>query len=72
MLSSGTIPFDPAALRERRIGAGLLQSALAERAGLTQRYISDLERGNHKPTAPRLRALADALACTVADLQGAR
>lgn len=51
-----------AALRRRRIAAGLSQEELAERAGLSVRGISDLERGAR--TTPRLatlRMLADAL-----------
>jgi predicted ATPase/DNA-binding XRE family transcriptional regulator len=50
-------------LRHYRVSAGLSQEALAERAGLSVRGISDLERGAR--TFPRLetvRMLADALA----------
>ena len=50
-------------LRRLRSGAALSQEALAERAGLSKRGISDLERGAR--LAPRLetvRLLADALA----------
>ncbi len=49
-------------LRHHRTAAALSQEALAERAGLSSRAISDLERGIHR--APRLetvRLLADAL-----------
>jgi transcriptional regulator with XRE-family HTH domain len=49
-------------LRHYRVSAGLSQEALAERAGLSVRGISDLERGAR--TFPRLetvRMLADAL-----------
>src|SRR5215217_2946526 len=49
-------------LRRLRSGAALSQEALAERAGLSKRGISDLERGAR--LAPRLetvRLLADAL-----------
>jgi transcriptional regulator with XRE-family HTH domain len=49
-------------LRRVRSGAALSQEALAERAGLSKRGISDLERGAR--LAPRLetvRLLADAL-----------
>jgi len=49
-------------LRQLRSGAALSQEALAERAGLSKRGISDLERGAR--LAPRLetvRLLADAL-----------
>ena len=68
MLSRGTLPFDPAKLRAKRIAAELQQAELAGKAGLKQRYISDLERGYHGPTMGKLRALADALGCRVADL----
>ena len=49
-------------VRRHRIAAALSQEALAERAGVSARAISDLERGIHR--APRLetvRMLADAL-----------
>ena len=57
-------------LRQFRIGAALSQEALAERAGLSRRGISDLERG--VSVAPRLetvRLLADALALGERDQQ---
>ena len=49
-------------LRGLRTAAGLSQEELAERAGLTVRGISDLERGarNH-PYPHTVRSLADAL-----------
>lgn len=37
-------------LRELRLGAGLTQARLAERAGLAERTIQDLERGRSRPT----------------------
>jgi predicted ATPase/class 3 adenylate cyclase/DNA-binding XRE family transcriptional regulator len=49
-------------LKRHRLAAGLSQEELAERAGLSPRSVSDLERGTH--TAPRpatVRLLADAL-----------
>jgi len=57
-------------LRRVRSGAALSQEALAERAGLSKRGISDLERGAR--LAPRLetvRLLADALMLSDADRQ---
>jgi predicted ATPase/DNA-binding XRE family transcriptional regulator len=57
-------------LRRLRNAASLSQEALAERAGLSRRGISDLERGARQ--APRLetvRLLADALAIGDADRQ---
>ena len=43
-----------ARLRERRTGARLQLAELAERTGMTQAYLSDIERGHRLPT---LRAL---------------
>ena len=57
-----------ALLRRLRSASALSQEALAERAGLSKRGISDLERGARQ--APRLetvRLLADALALSDAD-----
>ena len=54
-------PFG-ARLRRLREAAGLTQEGLAERAGLTARGISDLERGARKRPYPHtFRSLADAL-----------
>ena len=49
-------------LRRLRLAAGLSQEALAERAGLSARGVSDLERGARAvPRAETVRLLADAL-----------
>ena len=49
-------------LRQHRILAGLTQEALAERARLSQRAISDLERGvNRTPQPGTLDLLVEAL-----------
>jgi predicted ATPase/transcriptional regulator with XRE-family HTH domain len=49
-------------LRRARIAAGLTQAALAERAGLSVRGISDLERGvNRTPRKDTVALLAEAL-----------
>jgi predicted ATPase/DNA-binding XRE family transcriptional regulator len=49
-------------VRRRRIAAALSQEALAERAGLSVRAVSDLERGVHQaPRLESLRLLAEAL-----------
>jgi predicted ATPase/transcriptional regulator with XRE-family HTH domain len=64
---------DPAAsfaalLRRHRIATGLSQEALAERAGLSARAISDLERGARRaPYRETVRLLADALDLMPAD-----
>ena len=44
-----------------RAAAGLTQEQLAVRAGLSQQYISDLERGKLNPTIVTLYELATAL-----------
>jgi predicted ATPase/transcriptional regulator with XRE-family HTH domain len=49
-------------LRQHRTAIGLSQEALAERAGLSPRTVSDLERGiKTRPHPATLRLLADAL-----------
>lgn len=71
-MSSGdstTMPTDPsvshsfgALLRRYRTMGGLTQESLAERAGISTRAVSDLERGiNHAPRAETLELLAAAL-----------
>ena len=37
------------------------QQKLAELSGLSSRYITDIERGLHCPTIPKLEAIADSL-----------
>ena len=44
------------------------QSALAEKSGIAQSHISELERGLYTPTIRRLGPLAEALGVTVSDL----
>ncbi len=57
-------PFG-ARLRQLREAAGLTQEELAQRAGLTARGISDLERGaRNRPYPHTVRSLADALELT--------
>jgi predicted ATPase/DNA-binding XRE family transcriptional regulator len=52
-------------LRELRLRAGLTQGGLADRAGLSPRTISDLERGVHTvPFRHTLEAIAEALDLT--------
>ena len=54
-------PFG-AILKRHRLAAGLTHDGLAERAGLSARAISDLERGvNRAPRRATLTSLADAL-----------
>jgi predicted ATPase/tetratricopeptide (TPR) repeat protein len=55
-------------LVELRLGRGLSQEALAARAAVSVRAISDLERGTtRRPHRDTVRALADALALDTAD-----
>jgi transcriptional regulator with XRE-family HTH domain len=58
------LPFG-ALLRRYRLAAGLTQEALAMRAGLSTRAISDLERGTHRtPYRDTITLLTDALQLT--------
>src|SRR4051794_35716632 len=57
-------------LRQQRGAAALSQEELAERAGLSKRGISDLERGARLAPRPEtVRMLADALGLNNADRQ---
>jgi transcriptional regulator with XRE-family HTH domain len=50
-----------AAVRQRRMAAGLSQEALAERAGLHPTYVSMVERGVRNPTLDVAARIAKAL-----------
>lgn len=53
-------------LRAARLAAGLSQMALAAAAGVSQTYISDLERGTQSnPTIAVVRRLERALRCAL-------
>src|SRR5438045_1291236 len=55
-------------LRRHRVAAGLSQEVLAERAGISTRGLSDLERGrSHAPRLDTLSRLAEALGLDAAD-----
>src|SRR5262252_3766668 len=55
-------------LRQYRTVAGYSQEQLAERAGLSHRGVSDLERGQRRAPHPEtVRRLADALGLDVVD-----
>ena len=61
MTAGGPGPFG-ALLRQQRRASGLSQKELAERAGLSRRGISDLERGERRTPYPAtVRRLAEAL-----------
>ena len=48
-------------IREIRKSQGLSQERLAERAGISAQYVSNIERGKENPTLDLLLRLADAL-----------
>jgi transcriptional regulator with XRE-family HTH domain len=51
-----------------RQAAGLTQEQLGERSGLSQQYLSDLERGKLNPTVVTLYELAEALGVSHVEL----
>jgi non-specific serine/threonine protein kinase len=55
-------------VRHHRLALGLSQEALAERAGISARSLSEIERGGpHRPRRDTVALLADALRLTAAD-----
>lgn len=55
----------------RRKIAGLSQNELAQKAGVSQATISDIEAGNtNAPRVDTLQAIARVLGCTIDDLFG--
>lgn len=46
----------------------MTQEQLSERSGLSQQYLSTLERGSRNPTVVTLDELSRALSCRVIDL----
>ena len=55
-------------LRQRRQAAGLSQTELADRSGLSQTWVSRLERGAGNPTLETLQSLAEAFEVEVTAL----
>ena len=53
------------AILEARIQAGLTQSQLSERSGISQADISRLEKGTRNPSLALLKRLADAMDSTL-------
>jgi transcriptional regulator with XRE-family HTH domain len=51
-------------LKELRVGAGLTQAGLAERAKMSKAGIADLEQGRREPAWATVVALAEALGVT--------
>ena len=58
-------------LREVRQKRGLTQQAVADRAGMSLTYISNMEHGFKVPSLTTIIRLAVALDCKVMDLVGA-
>jgi putative transcriptional regulator len=53
--------FDPARLTELRKSQGLTQRALAQKAGVSQALVAELERGKHPPSKATLEKISAAL-----------
>lgn len=49
------------ALRKLRKGKGINQTIFAERCGITQTYVSNIEKGLKKPSLPVLEKMASVL-----------
>lgn len=57
-------------LERIRTDVGMSQTSLAKRAGTSQSAISQMERGDRKPSFSMLRKLTEALGVSVAHLLG--
>jgi len=64
----GLIPIIGRRIRVLRQDAGLTQAALAEKAGINDKYVGDLERGERDIRITTLGRLAKALKVPVADI----
>jgi len=64
------VPAVGSTIRERRLGAGLTLVELAERAGLSQPFLSQVENGRARPSMELLYRIASALATTPQALFG--
>lgn len=62
---AGTVGATVAAKRKQ---LGLSQEQLAEKIGIQQESLSRMEKGTISPKFERLRQIAEALQCSVADL----
>lgn len=56
-----------AAIKARRLSAGLTQSELGARIGVTFQQVQKYEKGTNRVAASTLLRIADALACPVTD-----
>jgi transcriptional regulator with XRE-family HTH domain len=59
-------------LKSARLASGLTQRELAEKAGVSQSLVAQIERGEREPGRNALRGLAEALGITVSWLLGER
>lgn len=59
-----------ARLKQLRLARRLTQEQLAERAGLSHKFIGEVERGRGNPTLTTLAKLSEALAVDLIDLLG--
>lgn len=66
--SSGVLTFLSENVKRHRTAAGLSQTALAERAGLSRRTITALEAGDINISMTRVDAIAEALGTTFVNL----
>lgn len=61
-------PFRPTFIKQWRKHRGLTQERLADRVGMSNGNLSQIENGNTAYTQETLEALAEALQCAPADL----
>lgn len=61
------VTFNPARLSGRRKSQGLSQRALAQKAGVSQALIAEIERGKHPPSQSSLTKIAEALGAKADD-----
>lgn len=57
-----------AVLREKRLASGDRLSDVADRAGISTQYLSEIERGRKDPSSEMVEAVAGALGVTVGDI----
>lgn len=57
-------------IKTYRVERGMTQVELAKKAGLSQGYLSDLEKNKFNPTAPIIMGIAVALGVSVDGLLG--
>lgn len=68
MHSATPLRVNRAELTRRRINAGYSRQGLSAVAGLTATHVRHIEAGERNPRPATLKAIADALGCTVSDL----